>query len=50
MLSDRLLAQIVPDRIRKRVLERPEAFRYLAELEDGELDPLVTKHSRIKTR
>ena len=37
-----LLAEIVPDRIRKRVLERPDVFRRLAELKDQELDALMT--------
>jgi transcriptional regulator with XRE-family HTH domain len=45
-----VLAQIVPDRIKRRVLERPDAFCYLAGLDDGELDRLVGKHARIKTR
>src|SRR5271165_4577182 len=36
-----LLAEIVPDRIRKRVLERPDAFRKLAELDDRQLDRLM---------
>jgi len=35
-----LLAEIVPDRIMKRVLVRPDAFRHLAELKDRELDAL----------
>src|SRR5947209_5087915 len=38
-----LLAEIVPDRIRKRVLERPDVFRRLAELKDRELDALMTE-------
>jgi transcriptional regulator with XRE-family HTH domain len=36
-----LLAEIVPDRIRRRVLERPDVFRRLAELKDRELDALM---------
>jgi transcriptional regulator with XRE-family HTH domain len=44
-----VLAQIVPERIKRRVLERPDAFRCLAELDDGELDRIVRKHSRLKT-
>lgn len=36
-----LLAEIVPDRIRKRVLERPDAFCRLAELKDRELDAVL---------
>jgi transcriptional regulator with XRE-family HTH domain len=37
-----LLAEIVPDRIRRRVLERPDVFRRLAELKDQELDALMS--------
>lgn len=36
-----VLAQIVPDRIKRRVLERPDAFRRLAELKDRELDAVL---------
>lgn len=36
-----LMAEKIPDRIRKRVLERPEAFRLIAELDDKSLDRLV---------
>jgi transcriptional regulator with XRE-family HTH domain len=36
-----VLAQLVPDQIKKRVLERPDVFRRLAELKDRELDALV---------
>jgi hypothetical protein len=35
----------MPDQIRKRVLERPDVFRRLAELKDQELDA-VPPHSR----
>jgi HTH-type transcriptional regulator, competence development regulator len=38
-----LLAQIVPDRIKRRVLERPDAFRRLAELKDRELDTVLSQ-------
>lgn len=38
-----LLAEKVPDRIRKRVLERPDAFGKLARLDDGALDRLVAQ-------
>jgi transcriptional regulator with XRE-family HTH domain len=38
-----LLAQKVPDRIRKRVLERPDVFLKLAGLDDEALDRLVTQ-------
>jgi transcriptional regulator with XRE-family HTH domain len=37
-----LLAEIVPDRIRKRVLERPDVFCRLAELKDRELDAVLS--------
>ena len=37
-----LLAEIEPDQIRRRVLERPDVFRRLAELKDEELDALMT--------
>src|SRR5438477_11862479 len=38
-----LLAQKVPDRIRKRVLERPDAFGRLAGLDDEALDRLLAQ-------
>src|SRR5436309_8867177 len=38
-----LLAEKVPDRIRKRVLERPDAFGKLAGLNDAALDRLLTQ-------
>lgn len=38
-----LLAEIVPDRIKKRVMERPDAFRRLAELKDRELDVVLSQ-------
>ena len=38
-----LLAEKVPDRIRKRVLERPDVFGKLAGLDDEALDRLVTQ-------
>src|SRR5438552_3059333 len=38
-----LLAKKVPDRIRKRVLERPDAFTKLAGLDDEALDRLVAQ-------
>ena len=43
-----LLAEIVPDRIRKRVLARPDAFLKLAELDDRQLDRLMGKVPRLK--
>jgi transcriptional regulator with XRE-family HTH domain len=36
-----LMAEKIPDRIRKRVLERPEAFLLIADLDDKSLDRLV---------
>lgn len=36
-----LLAQKIPPQIKKRVLERPEAFRKLAELDDKALDMVL---------
>lgn len=36
-----VLAERVPDRIRQRVLERPDAFGKLAELDDKSLDWLI---------
>ena len=35
------LTQKVPEGIRRRILERPEAFRMVAELDDAALDRLV---------
>jgi transcriptional regulator with XRE-family HTH domain len=36
-----LLAEKIPERIRKRVLERPDAFGTFAELDDESLDRLL---------
>jgi HTH-type transcriptional regulator, competence development regulator len=41
-----LLAEKVPDSIRRRVIERPDAFRKLARLDDGALDVLVAQIGR----
>jgi transcriptional regulator with XRE-family HTH domain len=38
-----VLAEKVPDRIRRRVLERPDAFAKLAGLDDRSLDRLVAQ-------
>lgn len=38
-----LLAEKVPDSIRRRVIERPDAFRKLARLDDRALDRLVAQ-------
>jgi len=36
-----ILAKKVPDRIRQRILERPDAFGRIADLDDAELDELI---------
>ncbi len=36
-----LLAQKVPDQIKQRVLERPDAFRKIAKLDDETLDRIL---------
>ena len=36
-----LMAEKIPDKIRRRVLERPEAFRLIADLDDKSLDRLL---------
>jgi transcriptional regulator with XRE-family HTH domain len=36
-----LLAEKIPDEIRKRVIERPDAFRKIARLDDAALDKLL---------
>jgi HTH-type transcriptional regulator, competence development regulator len=38
-----LLAEKIPDDIRRRVLQRPDAFRKLARLDDKALDRLVAR-------
>lgn len=38
-----LLAKKIPERIRRRVLERPDVFRRLADLDDKTLDRLVAR-------
>ncbi len=43
-----LLAEKVPEPIRRRVIERPEVFRLLAELRDEELNDLAHRASRIQ--
>ena len=35
------LAQRIPDRMRRRILERPDVFRKLVELDDRALDRVV---------
>jgi transcriptional regulator with XRE-family HTH domain len=36
-----LMAEKIPDYIRRRVLERPDAFRIIAELDDRTLDEVL---------
>lgn len=38
-----LLAEKIPDEIRRRVIQRPDAFRKLARLDDRALDRLVAQ-------
>ena len=38
-----LLAKKVPEQIKKRVMERPDAFRKFADLDDDKLDDLLEK-------
>lgn len=42
-----LLAKRVPEPIRRRVLERPEAFRRLAALDDDALDRLLAQADNL---
>ena len=39
-----LLAQKVPDQIRKRVCERPDVFRVVAEMDDKEMDRFLEQY------
>ena len=43
-----LLAKKIPDEIKSRVLERPDAFRRIAKLDDSELDDLLREMERKK--
>jgi len=45
-----LLAEKVPPRIRQRVMERPEVFSKIAELDDETLDEFVAQIDRRKVR
>jgi HTH-type transcriptional regulator, competence development regulator len=36
-----VLAEKTPEKIKKRVLQRPEAFSRLADLDDGKLDEVL---------
>ena len=38
-----ILAEKIPDKIRRRVLERPEAFATLAELDDESIDLILRR-------
>lgn len=44
-----LLAERIPERIRKRVLERPKEFRVLADLPDAEFRQLVKSVERQRS-
>src|SRR5437867_2531049 len=41
-----LLAKKIPEDIKSRVLERPDAFRKIARLDDSELDELLREMDR----
>src|SRR5690349_13755448 len=41
-----LLAQKIPESIKRRVLEKPEAFRQIAQLTDDEIDRLLAAEGR----
>jgi HTH-type transcriptional regulator, competence development regulator len=41
-----LLAEKIPDHIRRRVIERPDAFQKIASLDDEKLDRLLTHLER----
>lgn len=43
-----LLAKKIPEEIKSRVLERPDAFRKIAKLDDAELDELLREIERKK--
>jgi len=43
-----VLAKKIPERIHQRVLERPDAFSKLAELDDRELDRLMALAGRLR--
>jgi transcriptional regulator with XRE-family HTH domain len=45
-----LLAKKIPANIRERVLQRPDAFRKLASLDDRALDEVIKQVERHKTR
>lgn len=41
-----LMAKKIPQQIRKRVLERPDAFRILAEMDDKDIDRFMREFAR----
>jgi len=43
-----ILAKKIPEEIKSRVLERPDAFRKIAKLDDAELDELLREIERKK--
>lgn len=44
-----ILAEKIPDRIRRRVLERPEAFQQFASLDDETMDRALKAAKRFQT-
>lgn len=44
-----ILAKKVPPKIRERVLERPDAFRILADLDDSTLNTLIVQVGDVKS-
>jgi len=45
-----LLAEKIPEGIRRRVLERPDAFRKLAGLDDATLDSVLAEVATLETK
>ncbi len=45
-----VLAKRVPERIRRRVLQRPDAFALMARMSDGTLDEIIALYSRRTIR
>jgi transcriptional regulator with XRE-family HTH domain len=43
-----ILAEKIPERIRRRMLERPEAFRRFAELDDASMDRVLKQMHEAK--
>lgn len=42
-----ILAERIPEKIKKRVLQRPDAFRALAMMDDKTLNALIAKGARV---